>query len=178
MSIRSHVVCVSTHRIINSDADLCMCNRSQLHQNACLGLPPKVRPAVQKTTVFFFFFVAVHTSLCNAWQAHAFRVSFWWRAAGAAYPAATRQGSTCSACDAAHTHSSTRHTRCIRRQRKTRSTERAPNRITAPEPGPTRSLRVPALFTLLFSFLFESCVVASLCLCVWCVCAWSKRNEK
>ena len=29
-----------------------------------------------------------------------------------------------------------------------------------------------------FSFLFESCVVVSLCLCVWCVCVWSKRNEK
>ena len=47
-----------------------------------------------KKTLSILLFVALHTPLCNAWQANAFRVSFWWRTACVAYPAATWHGKT------------------------------------------------------------------------------------
>ena len=53
------------------------------------------------------FFVALHTSVCNAVQANAFRIPFDGRTAGVAYPEATRQGNTYSKFDVAHTDSPT-----------------------------------------------------------------------
>ena len=69
-------------------------------------------------------FSALYTYLCNAWQANTFRVSFWCRTAGVAYPAATWQCKQNSKCDGTQTDSPAQHTRCtICRQRKVCFTE-------------------------------------------------------
>ena len=132
------------------------------------------------------FFLALHASLCNAWQANAFRVPFWWRTAGVAHPAATWQGKTKSTCDVAQTDSPTQHTRCMTcRQRRSmfHTEESLIVGYIVLELAPMRCLWILALFTVLF----ECRVCGSVCLCVClCECAcgclvclyvWSKRNE-
>ena len=115
--------------------------------------------------------MAFHTSLCNAWQANAFRVSFWWPYSGVAYTTATRQGHTYSKCDVAHTDSPTQHTKCIiHTQSKLYFAEECLIVwYIAPQPAPTGSLPAPARFALLFSLLFKSRVCVSVCVCL-CVC--------
>ena len=93
--------------------------------------------------------------LCNARQANAFRVSFWWRTAVVAYSAAE----TCSKCDAAHTDSPTLHTRCmIRTKRRVCFTEECSYLIPSlPFSSPFSSFRPSLAF-----FALLACV----CVCV------------
>ena len=53
------------------------CRGSHMHQNTRLGLPQWCDQQFKKKTRSILFFVVLDTSLCNAWQANAFRVSFW-----------------------------------------------------------------------------------------------------
>ena len=66
------------------------CRDPQIHQTARLGLPQWCGQQSRKPRSILFF-VALHTSLCNAWKASACRVSFHGRTAVVAYLAATRQ---------------------------------------------------------------------------------------
>ena len=129
--------------------------------------------------------MALHTSLCQRWQANAFRVSFWWRAAGAAYPAATRQGKTHSTCDVAHTRffdtahqmretetaQSTFHRRAL--DRVMHRTRTGPDAFLAGSRGLHPSLLPPLRKSCLCVCVsLCRCVVVSVCLCVCvCVCA-------
>ena len=58
---------------------------SRMHQTARLGLPRWCGQQFKKPRSNVFF-VALHSSLWNAWQANAFRVSFWWAYSGCCTP--------------------------------------------------------------------------------------------
>ena len=143
-------------------------------------------PQFKKPRSCVFSWPSIHLCATLGKQMH-FGFSFWWRTAGAAYPAATQQGKTKSKCDVAQTDSPTQHTRgMISTQRKVCFTEECLIvRYIVPELAPMRYLWILALFTLLFSLLipllpfsspFSSsrpprpprvCMYVCLCLCIF-----------
>ena len=72
-------------RFINHHAIMSMLRYPCAPRGAAEGYVNGFTRSSKRTTVILVF-LALHTSLCNAWQADAFRVSFWWRVAGVAYP--------------------------------------------------------------------------------------------
>ena len=91
-----------------------ICQDPQMHQTPLAwGCLNGATNSSKKNHVQFCFSWALHTSLCNAWQANAFRT-----------PQLHGRATQKSMCDVAHTDSPTQHTKCIiHAQRKARSTE-------------------------------------------------------
>ena len=78
-------LCSSTMGTLTSSTQSCQCSRSLIHHTARFGLPRWCDQPFKKP-LSILFFVALDTSLCNAGQAIAFRVPFWWAYSGCCVP--------------------------------------------------------------------------------------------
>ena len=124
------------------------------------------------------FFVALDTSLCNAWQANAFQVSFWWPYIGCCVPRSFtyRFPDTAHQMHDTYTAQSTFHRRVLNRVIHRTITNSHAFSVNY------YALRSSLLHFLLPSLPFSSRVCVCSCVCVrvcvsGCVYVWSKRNE-